>query len=250
MTTGVLLYCFDTPEHKYHKLAERCVAQIRKYLKLDITIVTNLETFKKFKPMGMINYKLVENKTTNTRPYRGRNVPWYNKERALAYEHSPYDTTVLMDCDYFVFSSTLLELTKTNFDIMLHDKVHDLTGRNMIEGKDESTLPLVWATVTLFKKGANAKAIFDMIKHVQEYYPHYKNLYRIKYSAYRNDYAFAIALHQLKLGDFIPSPMNMLADNVDIIDSDSDGVVYKYGDNVNFTSGQDVHILEKEWCDV
>ena len=248
MTTGVLLYCFDTPEHKYHKLAERCVAQIRKYLKLDITIVTNLETFKKFKPMGMINYKLVENKTTNTRPYRGRNVPWYNKERALAYEHSPYDTTILMDCDYFVFSSTLLELTKTNFDIMLHDKVHDLTGRNMIEGKDESTLPLVWATVTLFKKGANAKAIFDMIKHVQEYYPHYKNLYRIKYSAYRNDYAFAIALHQLNLGNSIPTPMQMLADSVDIIDSDDEGIVLKYGGNVNFVTGQDVHIMDKEWC--
>ena len=248
MTTGVLLYCFDTPEHKYHKLAERCVAQIRKYLKLDITIVTNLETFKKFKPIGMINYKLVENKTTNTRPYRGRNVPWYNKERALAYEHSPYDTTILMDCDYFVFSSTLLELTKTNFDIMLHDKVHDLTGRNMIEGKDESTLPLVWATVTLFKKGANAKAIFDMIKHVQEYYPHYKNLYRIKYSAYRNDYAFAIAMHQLNLGNRIPTPMQMLADSVDIIDSDDEGIVLKYSGNVNFVTGQDVHIMDKEWC--
>ena len=63
MTTGVLIYCFDTPEVNYHLLAERCVAQIRKYLKLEITIVTNLETFKKFKPLGMINYKIVDNKT-------------------------------------------------------------------------------------------------------------------------------------------------------------------------------------------
>ena len=36
MTTGVLMYCFDTPEVNYHLLAERCVAQIRKYLKLEI----------------------------------------------------------------------------------------------------------------------------------------------------------------------------------------------------------------------
>ena len=115
MTTGVLMYCFDTSEINYHKLAERSIHQIRKYLNLEITIVTNFETFKKFKPMGMINYKLVENKTTNTRSYRGKSVPWYNKERSLAYEHSPYDTTILMDCDYFVFSSTLLELSKTQF---------------------------------------------------------------------------------------------------------------------------------------
>ena len=248
MKTGVLLYCFDTPELNYHKLAERCVAQIRKYLKLEITIVTNLETFKKFKPMGFINYKLVENKTSNTRSYRGKNTPWYNKERAMAYEHSPYDVTILMDCDYFVFSSTLLELANTKFDIMLHDRVHDLTGKDMIEGKDESTLPLVWATVTLFRKTENSKAVFDMIKHVQKYYPHYRHLYRIRYLAYRNDYAFAIALHQLSLGNFIPTPMSMLADTVDVIDNDDDGIVFKCNDDINFTSGQDVHIMDKEWC--
>lgn len=248
MTTGVLMYCFDTPKFNYHKLAERCVSQIRRYLKLEITIVTNLETFKKFKPMGMINYKLVENKTTNTRPYRGRNVPWYNKERALAYEHSPYDTTILLDCDYFVFSSTLLELANTQFDMMLHDRVHDLTGEDTIEGRYESTLPLVWATVTLFRKNKNTEAIFAMIKHVQKNYPHYRNLYRIVHKSYRNDFAFAIALHQLNLGTFIPTPMAMLADKVDVIANDDDGIVFKFNQSVNFTSGQDVHIMDKEWC--
>lgn len=248
MTTGVLLYCFDTPEVKYHRLAERCVAQIKKYLKLEITIVTNMETFKEFKPMGMINYKLVTAKTTNSRSYRGKNIAWYNKERALAYDHSPYDTTILMDCDYFVFSSTLLEIAKTEFDVMLHDRVNDITGQNMIQGTDEATLPLVWATVTLFKKNDNARAVFDMIKHIQEHYPHYRNLYRIKYLNYRNDFAFAVALHQLGLGSFIPAPMTMLSDTVDIVTSDHDGIVFKYGNNINFTSGQDVHVMEKEWC--
>lgn len=248
MSTGVLLYCFDTPEFNYHKLAERCVAQIKHFLKLEITIVTNLQTFKKFKPIGMINYVLVENSTTNTRAYRGKNVTWYNKERAMAYEHSPYDTTILMDCDYFVFSSTLLELVNTKFDMLLHDKVHDLSGKDMIEASNESTLPLVWATVTLFRKTANAKMIFDMIKHVQEYYTHYRNLYRIIHSAYRNDFAFAIALHQLNLGNSIPTAMCMLADRVDVLDSDDEGIIFKYGNNVNFTSGQDVHVMDKEWC--
>ena len=248
MTTGVLLYCFDTPETNYHKLAERCVAQIKKHLQLEITIVTDIFTYKKFKPMGMINYKLVEAETTNSRSYRGKKIPWYNKERALAYEHSPYDTTILMDCDYFVFSKTLLELCETKFDIMLHDKVNDLTGKDMILGNNESSLPLVWATVTLFRKSEKSKRIFDLIKHIQEYYVHYKNLYRIKFPNYRNDYAFAIALHQLNLGDTIPTPMSMLADSVDVIESDDEGIVFKYQDNVNFTSGLDVHVMDKEWC--
>ena len=42
--------------------------------------------------------------------------------------------------------------------MMLHDQVHDLTGKDMILGKDEGTLPLVWATVTLFRKTANTEA--------------------------------------------------------------------------------------------
>ena len=42
--------------------------------------------------------------------------------------------------------------------------------------------------------------------------------------------------------------MAMLADSVDVIGSDDDGIVFKYGNNVNFTSGQDVHVMDKEWC--
>jgi hypothetical protein len=249
MTTGVLLYCFDTPEVKYHRLAERCIEQIKRYLGLEVTVVTDIATFKKFKPMGMINYKLIQPKTGNRRSYRGHGIAWYNKERGLAYQHSPYDTTILMDCDYFVFSDQLLELTRTRFDMMLHNRVSDLTGDDIIEGKDEGVLPLVWATVTLFKKGENARRVFDMIRHVQDHYTHYRNLYRIKYPNYRNDFAFAIALHQLNLGNYIPTPMAMLADRVDVIDSDHDGIVFKHDGCINYTSGQDVHVMDKEWCD-
>jgi len=248
MTTGVLLYCFDTPQVQYHKLAERCIEQIKKYLRLEITVVTDITTFKRFNPMGMINYKLIEPTLGNRRSYRGKGVSWLNMERSMAYEHSPYDKTILMDCDYFVFSHNLLELSRTDFDFMLHDKVSDISGMDMIEGVDESVLPLVWATVTLFKKGHKARAVFDMIKHIQRHYAHYRNLYRIRYTNYRNDFAFAIALHQLRVGDFIPTPMSMLSDKVDVIDSDELGIAFKINNDVNFISGQDVHVMDKEWC--
>ena len=41
----------------------------------------NEETFKKFKPLGMMNYKMVDNSTRNRRSYRGRNIAWYNFEK-------------------------------------------------------------------------------------------------------------------------------------------------------------------------
>ena len=61
MSKGVLLFCFNTETCEYHRIAERCVELIKKNLKLEITIVTNFETFKKMKPLGMINYRMIEN---------------------------------------------------------------------------------------------------------------------------------------------------------------------------------------------
>jgi hypothetical protein len=40
----------------------------------------------------------------------------------------------------------------------------------------------------------------------------------------------------------------MLADSVDVIDSDDDGIVYRHNADVNYTSGMDVHVMDKEWC--
>ena len=52
----------------------------------------------------------------------------------------------------------------------------------------------------------------------------------------------------MNLGNFIPTPMAMSADKVDVIDSDDDGIVFKYDDCVNLITGQDVHVMDKEWC--
>jgi len=245
------MYCFNTPEVNYHLLAERCVAQIRKYLNLEITIVTNFETYKKFKPLGMINYKIVDNKEGNRRSYRGQSIAWHNLERSMAYEHSPYDNTILMDCDYFVFTNNLLTYTNTKYDFLLHNKVYDLTGENMIEGKNESTVPIVWATVTIFRKSKFAKQVFDLIQHIQQHYAHYRNLYRIKYRNYRNDFAFAIALHQLNgfnsHKNFISTPMAMTPHEVDVLDMSDKAITFKYNGKVNIIEEQDVHIMDKEF---
>jgi hypothetical protein len=97
MTRGVLLFCFDTEHTRYHKILEKCVHLIRKNIKLEITVVTDHTTFKKTKPLGSINYKFIEPEQGNTK----MNLAWNNKDRHMAYELSPYDTTLVMDIDYF-----------------------------------------------------------------------------------------------------------------------------------------------------
>ena len=151
MNKGILLYCFDTPTCKYHKILERCVRLIQKNLNLEITVVTNYETFKSIGNLGMINYKLIDNETNNK---RGKEF-WYNLDRHTAYDMSPYDKTILMDIDYFCFTNNLLNLLDIDEDFLIHDKIHDLTGKDVYNFRKKSIIPILWATVIVFEKTAD-----------------------------------------------------------------------------------------------
>ena len=61
--TGVLLYCFNTESYRYDKIAAKTVPLLKKNLKLPITIVTNMETFKCMPPLGFVNYKIIDKET-------------------------------------------------------------------------------------------------------------------------------------------------------------------------------------------
>ena len=88
-----------------------------------------------------------------------------------------------------------------------------------------------------------------MIKHVQKNYDYFCNLYRIDFRNFRNDYAFAIALHQLNGFSkqyFIPTAMGMLPIGAQVMKIDHTGVMFKHDKFINFISDQDVHVLDKE----
>jgi hypothetical protein len=56
---------------------------------------------------------------------------------------------------------------------------------------------LYWATVIYFKKTELAQHLFSIVKHVQENFAYYKDLYCFSQGMFRNDYAFSIAVHML-----------------------------------------------------
>ena len=247
MSAGVLIYCFDSKEIPYHPTANFSIELIKKNLGLPVTIVTNSETKEKIK--GCDNFVIVDNQLGNKRFYKNKTVPWYNLERSRAYDHSPYDTTILMDSDYFVYTCNLLELINSDYNFLLHNRVHDLTNRNDFRYNSMSMIPLVWATVTVFKKNNFVRKIFDMIEHVQQHYNYFCNLYRIDFLNFRNDYAFAIALNQLNGFNsqyFIPTAMAMLPADTQVLKIDHSGIVFKHDKFINLISNQDVHVLDKE----
>jgi len=249
MTRGILLFCFDTEHTKYHKVLERCVHLIKQNLKLQITVVTNYETFKKIRPLGFINYKFIEPERGNTKLGK----EWNNVDRHMAYELSPYDTTLVMDIDYFCYSDNLLQFMDTQYDFLVSDRVHDLTDRNTFHQRVWSMIPMVWATVFVFKKSKRARQIFDMIKYVKDYYLYFVDLYRIVARNFRNDYAFAIALQQYNgfmSYDKFPFALATLPADCEIVKMTDAGIAWKLNDQINWIEKQDVHILNKEIPDV
>ena len=245
MSTGVLLYCSNTPTYDYHRVAERCVELIKKNLKLEITMVTDAETYKKFKPLGFINYKLIEPELGNKR----NGEQWNQLERCYAYDHSPYDTTILMDCDYFCYTDNLLTYTNIDNDFLIHDKIHDLTGQDVYNFRKDSIIPMLWATVIVFKKTERAKRIFDTVKYIKQHYQYFCKLYRIHFPNFRNDYAFSMAVNQVNGNTqqtFLPGKIPTLPALAKILEVKDTGIVFEYDDKINEIENQDVHLISKE----
>jgi hypothetical protein len=247
MSTGVLLYSFDTDSTKYSKITERCIKHIRHHLDLPVTVVGD----RHFHGADAV---IVDPKKHNRRRYNHSVVSWYNMERADAYWHSPYDTTILMDCDYFVLSNDILCLSRTMNDMLIHNRVHDITGRNNIQSTHEALIPIVWATMVIFKKNNFVEQVFQLIKHVQLFYHHYRHLYRIKFDNFRNDYAFAIAMHQMYgqyTSDYaIPVAMPMMGAQARILELDLLHAKVAWKDQHASVHNQDVHLFDKEYFDV
>ena len=245
MKKGVLLFCFDTVDHKYHKILERCVYLLKKNLGLEITVVTNFETFKNLRPLGFINYKFIQPEIGNKK----NGQEWKNVDRHMAYDLSPYDVTLVMDIDYFCFTDNLKQFLDTGYDFLISKNAHDLSNRNSFDMRRFSMIDMVWATVFVFRKGNKARRIFDMVKYVKSFYSYFMDLYRITDKRFRNDYAFAIALEQANgfiSYDTLPIKLHTLPPDCRVIGIQDDGIAWHFNDQINYIKDQDVHVLNKE----
>ena len=244
MMKGVLLYCFNTESYRYDKIAAKTIPLLRRNLGLEITVVTNDETRVHLPEQEGVNYIVIENQTGNYINQKS----WHNLDRHRAYELSPYEKTILLDIDYFCYSDYLLTLSDTDQDFMVHDKVHDVTGHDSYKFARNSMIPMVWATVIIFKKTPRAMAIFDMVKYVKERYGYFCDLYRIDFKNFRNDYAFAIALHQIggfKGYETIPNRLPTLPAAAKVTGVSATHVSWNHQGRHGRIANNDLHIIDK-----
>lgn len=143
--------------------------------------------------------------STNKRIFR--NTQYYSKtdvfinlSRSDAYSLSPYDETLLIDCDYFVLSDSLNQCWDSVEDILIaKDAVH--LNYQPLDSTEWRLSPygirMFWATVIYFKKTEKAKILFDLVNHIKYNWKFYSLVYDFPGGLYRNDFAFSIAIHML-----------------------------------------------------
>jgi hypothetical protein len=113
---------------------------------------------------------------------------------------SPYDETLVLDADYVVCSDQLNLLFDLPQDFLAPVTAYDVTGTRTFDDLNcfgSYRMPMAWATVMRFRRSLLSKSVFDMMRMIRDNWQHYRNLYGIAKSTYRNDHALSIALNTL-----------------------------------------------------
>lgn len=247
-STGVLIFAFNTATVDYVGLADRTSRLTQKFLNLPITLVTDHTATPKFNYDRVIR---LEPETGNFRTTESLEIiEWRNFGRYLAYDLSPYDTTILLDGDYLVLDSNLLKLLDTSFDYKLMHHSYS-PEQPLYELMGQHGLPFVWATVVLFRKSMLSKQYFDFIGRIQRNYSYYKTLYTGN-GSYRNDYAFAIAnnvLNGYNLNENQGIPWKMLTIEKPITDIEccNNSVIIRHDNCAHIISKQNMHVMDKQY---
>lgn len=208
MTKGAVLIARNNSQVDYIKQAIFCARRIIKHLEIPVTLITdNVSYFEKnYQDDIDVFDNVIEIPSSSDyyhKSYRDglfsrSNLEFKNTSRCDVFELTPYEQTLLMDTDFIIGNSDLKSAFVQQKNLLLYKDAFDLAGwRNVDEFKyiSPNSIDFYWATVVYFKKTTETKYFFDLIKHIQKNWHHYRSVYQISNVTFRNDFAFSIAAH-------------------------------------------------------
>jgi hypothetical protein len=255
-SSGILIYAFNNGTFDYVSSATFAAKQAKKFLQLPVTLITDTASAKIVDATVFDTVIVKDSTDSSNRAYRSHtgeilDINWLNKNRVSAYELSPYDRTLLIDADYFMYNSSLLPMFETDVEFACYDQIVDITGseKNLVRISDTS-IPMQWATVIYFKKSDMANGIFSFMEHIKGNWEYYSLLYRFQTGPYRNDFSLSVAVQALsgyttKIAT-LPGKLHTLFSNVDVLKVTGSEVVFKYSDtDISKISGTNIHCINK-----
>jgi hypothetical protein len=274
MDRGVLIFAHNSREVDYVLMAMIAGGLAKKHLNVSVSIVTDETTLnwaresKIYEDIKSIfeNIILIDKPTDdNFRNLRDgdtcKKVPFNNSNRSSVYELTPYDTTLLIDSDFLIFTDQLNNYWELDYDVMIGRSINDILGNRseMLDRRVSEVGPhLFWATTVMFKKNASSKTFFDLVSFIKENYNYYADLYRFDPRQYRNDISFSIAKHILNgfgetLEFSLPDITTILDTDILHDVNDDAGLQILVNDKLNpqkyflsLVKHTDIHILNKQ----
>ena len=160
-TKGILIFAKNNQQFNYIKQAEVAAAMAKFYLGKPVTLITVEEEYKNNQSkiwdqvIFLDNVHIEENTRAVYIENKAEKNTWYNLDRLLAYDLSPYDETILIDGDYLIQNGRLNEVWENvepmlmNIDSRLPAKQQEHIYEKVIT---DGYQPVHWFTVCFFRK--------------------------------------------------------------------------------------------------
>ncbi|MBO01956.1 MAG: hypothetical protein CMG35_12120 [Candidatus Marinimicrobia bacterium] len=266
---GALLIAKNNTQVDYIKQAVFLAKRIKKFLNIGTSVITDSTEYLESAFDSSIFDKVISlnsHSEKNERLYFDgamyqKQATFKNRSRSKAFDLSPYYETLLLDTDYIISNNLLGSCFNSDDDFMIYKKSSDIAQvRNEQEFKyiSDTGVPFYWATCVFFRKTNVNKIYFDLVKHIEEEWDHYRRAYQITSSLFRNDFAFSIAIHIMNgfaQGTFakeLPGKMLYTTDKDILWKLDDDKMMFLVekkdymGEYTALsTKGQTIHVMNK-----
>ena len=270
MSKGAFLIARNNGHIDYVKQAVFLARRIKQYLDIPVSVATDsidyLEsTFGTDDFDKIIKLEYASEELNSRYFFDGalskKTASFKNANRANAYDLSPYEETLLLDTDYVISNSLLSSAFDSNSDFLIYKKSSDVAqvrDESEFDKISDTSVDFYWATVVFFRKTETNEIFFNLVKHIEQEWNHYRRVYQITSSLFRNDFAFSIAIHIMngfQPGDFaqqLPGKMLYTTDKDVLWQMNDDKMMFLVekkdylGEYTAIkTSGQTIHVMNK-----
>lgn len=207
-TIGAVIFAQNNSSIDYVKLAIFAAKQIKTFLNIPVSIITDsadwmLNAYPKESTIFDQIIKIENTSTSNQKRFNdgtlsSKFLEWKNLARNSVYELTPYDRTLVIDSDYIINSTALVNAINSDHNFQIYKDCFSVSSwRDTTEFTriNQYSIPFYWATTFIFEKTLEVKSFFNIVDYIKSNWQYFRTLYSIEVPTFRNDFAFSIAIH-------------------------------------------------------